>query len=819
MKTSAVSKVSVALPQGKKAKFNLSHDVNTTYDWGSVQPLFGKFMLPDSSLNINLEQLTRLAPMAVPTFGRVKLKNVAHFIPCKEIFPNWDYFLSQEQVSRPDRNSDGAPTVNTFIPTTLPFINNSVLTTQVLAGAKANVYVSGPVGTQTENMWTIARNEATWASPTWSAATTFAREVGQRVLLLANSQIPSKVTLNPLGNYNGYAWNLYRLTRDDNGAIALGSNNLSLTYLPTVTTMYSVPLELTNGNGFTHSFSNEVRTLFPGPDDHITMEGSDLIWEYAGSNPASGISSADRAANSGTPVEGITSTFADGAKIRIVFKLSSFGKRLRKILIGLGYDVNLSNYDNVSLLPLIAFYKAYWDTYAPQRDSNFYTTNCWKFIELCSASNAACDVIAQSSDTNAGTYRNLFRGFIYDLGCCFATDRMDVISAATEEIYGSEANSVQGMWNAVTEVLSGGINTGIDGSTMTGLTPATTNWPGNPAAANQVTLGVLNTPTGTNNARFTQPQLDALKKAYIYINKYSVAGKQIEEILRSHGLGAYVDECKGKFIDATENNIKISDVVATAGTTENPLGDYGGRGLGINQSQFSFSTDKHGYMVILSTIVPESGYVNAPSHENEVISFRQLYNPEFDGLSMEAIQKKNITGCPLVNDATYHDTFGFVPTYTQWKFMSNKANGDFGLNSMKKSLMPYTLDKYVPIGDAGVYKTQPDTAHSGSEQVLCARTFKYQDLPNAGEDWRYINKFPWNGSYNRIFLAQDDGFDWSSFQANNNSSFLYNSFEYDNFLTHNVFAVQYYAHMKPIEDSYNTFDSEHDAPRTSITKA
>lgn len=305
--------------------------------------------------------------------------------------------------------------------------------------------------------------------------------------------------------------------------------------------------------------------------------------------------------------------------------------------------------------------------------------------------------------------------------------------------------------------------------------------------------------------------LDALKIAWTYVNKYSVAGKQIEEILRMNGLGAYVDECKGKFIAANEDTIKISDVVATAGTSDNPLGDYGGRGLGFANGQMSFSTDRHGYFILLSAIVPESGYVNSPDMTNEAIAFGDFYNPEFDGLNYEAVEKKQIVGSTLVNvkgDATANTTFGFLPTYSNWKFVSNKSNGDFSLNSQKTSLTPYTLDKSIPVNDVSVLGVYPDVQLPDNlDYTYVSPLFQYSDLPNAGEDYRYINKMSWNGNYNRIFKAENDGVDWIDFSRNNNS-YLFNSFEYDNFLTHNVFEIAYWAPMKAIEDAYNTYDEE-----------
>ena len=97
-------------------------------------------------------------------------------------------------------------------------------------------------------------------------------------------------------------------------------------------------------------------------------------------------------------------------------------------------------------------------------------------------------------------------------------------------------------------------------------------------------------------------------------------------------------------------------------------------------------------------------------------------------------------------------------------------------------------------------------------------TFTYNDLPNAGEEYRYINKMAWNGNYNRIFKNMNDGVDWINFSLNNNA-YLYNSYEYDNFLVHNVFNVAYWAPMKSIEDSYNTYDEDDNENRSSIKRS
>lgn len=820
MKTSNISKISASIPNTKKAKFNLSHDNNTTYDWGSVQPLMSKMMLPDSSININMEQLTRLAPMVVPTFGRVKLKNIAHFIPMQEIFPNWDAMMSQTKVTR-SAIYNNAPVASTYVPKSVPYINNNILAAYCLIGAKVNLYFSGAVGTINENVWYCARNTGTWSTPAgWAAATTATREYLNKILDIANTNNPSTNTITTL-NYTGYTMNVRKLPRYANAnTIEIISAGSSILDIPTISTMMETPLANANGQGYTHSASNEQNQYDSTiGDSHITFNGADIIWEWDGINHA-GIESTERAGTTGiSPLEGISTNEFDGRKIRLVFKLSSFGKRLRKILIGLGYDINLSNSDPVSILPLIAFYKAWWDTYAPERFKNFYETNAWKLINASMTGANGADLLTWINNANSTDLRTYFRGFMGDLGTCFATERVDAISAATDNYYNQNGQlyDINSEMKALIDTVLNNPKDGqanADGSYGVDIDSAIANIYTNP------TGGMLTQKLGdsVSTINLTQPQIDVLKKAYIIVNKASVAGKKVEEILRSLGLGDYVEECKGKFINTNDNAIKISDVVATAATDDAKLGQYGGRGLGVGNFQFSFKTNRHGYMIILSSIVPESGYINAPAHENEAINFAKMYNPEFDGLAYEAIQKKNLAGSPLINDSSYRDTFGFLPTYSQWKFMSNKANGDFSLNSMKTSLTPYTLDKYIPVADANVYRVEETNGHAGSTTELCSPSFKYSDLPNAGEDYRFVNKFPWNGNYNRIFADIDDGYEWTVFSKNNNQ-FLYNSFEYDNFLVHNVFNVTYFAHMKSIEDSYGTYDEEHGAPNSSVTRS
>ena len=55
----------------KRQQFDLSHDVNTTSNFGFCQPLLCKEMMPNSKISTRLNTMVRLAPMPVPTYGRL----------------------------------------------------------------------------------------------------------------------------------------------------------------------------------------------------------------------------------------------------------------------------------------------------------------------------------------------------------------------------------------------------------------------------------------------------------------------------------------------------------------------------------------------------------------------------------------------------------------------------------------------------------------------------------------------------------------------------------------------------------------------------
>ena len=110
-------KVKFNLPS-KRYRNKLSFDSNTSFGCGNLQPLFAKFCVKNSKLNINFGQLTRLAPLVVPSFARLKQINDFVFVPISHVMPSFEAFMSQSHVY--------GSTVN-YVPNSLPCFTNQAL--------------------------------------------------------------------------------------------------------------------------------------------------------------------------------------------------------------------------------------------------------------------------------------------------------------------------------------------------------------------------------------------------------------------------------------------------------------------------------------------------------------------------------------------------------------------------------------------------------------------------------------------------------------------------------------------------------------------
>jgi len=752
-----IGKIATQTAFKARSRFNLDHDYNTTLTFGETQPSFIREMIPGSKLEVKSNSLVRLAPMPAPTFGRMKIENRSHFIPLSSLVKHFqDSFLTQTIVSEGNK---------TFKVEQLPHIQLCRLSWYILTGARCTIYKTSALDesyqSQTVKGFNVSDNTSKTALENLIASL---QGTAQYFTPASPSATP------PIGEY-GEDYIQIVPERMFNVDDELGNGTLDLSKCTTI------PLANRSNSAVMFGLNRVGELDATGAEDYA--------------HGAVHLNSADYVH---------TVTRSNNSIIHFAFRLSNFGKRLRKILIGLGYQIDFRATNEVSLLPLFAYYKAYFDSFGLTLYQNYLQTNACKCLTDFDYNNTP-----SYNDYDETLPRQIFRNFIYDLGNCFATAPQDYISSHT-------------------------LTTAVSPSAMDAMTfidvDTDSSVPISMGDSSNGDLGLTNPHAYINNVIHSHLDSEYLKKLYKWTNKNTIAGKRIREILISQGFGDWVDKQKTFFIGQDEQRIEIMEISATADTTSmggSSLGEWAGKGRSEKSSKkFSYETDEHGYFITISTLVPEGGYTQALSdHVNELSKF-DFYNPEFDSMGYDA-SRFSETVCGTQNwsqhggdqdDATASltETFGFKPRYLEKKVQFNKTNGDFNLRSTRNSYLPYTLDKLIDVGEREV--TEDPTRISNEPYFHVKKLFPLTDIPSAGDVWRYYYRYAWLSNFNRIFV---NGGAIQYFPQGDEIDFICQEMEAtqaDNFLLHQYNEVTYHAPMLSISHSYETTDdyggSSHD---------
>lgn len=760
MQTStAFNHITIDSANRQKSKFGLAHDVNTTASIGDTQPLACRLLVPKSKTTLSMRHLIRLAPMVVPTYGRLKAKCWSHFVGFSDLLPrSAPSLLTKAPIAV--ATATGLPQVSAELPH-MPLCD---VASMCLVGASFTVYFHDPIMSESpDSQYTHWRSYD--YDSTVQSVVDFKDWVNSQGLLSYGSSAG-------FPGYNGGLIDLGLLGSQ------FGSGSL-------------VPL---NSSGSGTVGSVVYRLFYP----------SNTVSETASWEPVS-LASADYVFRRSFVYNGTT------YEVAIACRLSAFGKRIRKILIGLGYQINFSVSDDVNVLPIFAYYKAYWDSFGLTLYDN------WE-------SSAANSLLTAWDAHVYGTLvwsNNFFRRFVYDLGTTFVTEQQDYISAhqATDTVAPGSSTDPDYDRGFVNNIVLNTPNSGASPADQTNMSVPQSAVAG---ATGHVYI---------NRVQHTEVDAELLKVLYKWTNRQTVAGKRIKELLEAGGYGDYVKNCKSNFIGYEELEIDVTDVNATADSSNavtghnSVVGEYVGKGVGVTNGQpktLTYENDEFGYWVTLFAICPESGYCQGLDPILLDYDVDHLYNSDFDGKGMELEPKSIVLGSADWNSNFYGSqfsaSFGMVPRHSKYKVEHNKLNGDFSLRSVRSSYQPYTLDKVLSFGDRECKQSGNPSDHD----YFVVSGSPVSALPIAGNSWRYLNRYHWLSNFERIFTEFSNNSQlferYVQYMSNLTNFELYYQL-YDHFVCMNIMDMVTYAPMLPIADSYGTTDENNGKGDTEFTKA
>ncbi len=654
----------------KRYSHRLRFDVNTTFNFGLVQPKFHLLMDDGDVVSGRFSELLRLAPLPVPTMGNVYEETYTRFVPMVQLCPWYDFIRSK----KPYPFSGG----NTIIPARVPEISNALL---------VNLLINCFCDVRTAKLSSAASASGFSGSFQYD----YNEDLGEIPDL-----VDAYYTSNSLGNY----------------------------------------------------FRSKVRF---GYDRGITFSNADFILP---------INSTDL----------------------LLFRLSNEGKQLRKIFLGLGYGLNINDNDKLSVLPILAFYKAWFDTYNPSRTFSWAQTECYSLIKFFESdySRLGCQY-ANSSEWSSpnSSFVSEFYDFALFLTSVYYSEQLNYVSAHRD----NPSNDIAYTFSTISNSAE---------------TP------------NLVVVNPVNSSTKAplvTNGQLSAVALNLLQRVTRYVNKDSVIGNKINEWLRVHGFG---DLSNTIFRDASKCSYHrmrapISAVFSTSDTASSDgageyLGAYAGKSLGELQNQsFKYTAPSSGIFIVLSVVVAESAFSNGTDGSNYCTDSDTMFLDEYDALGYEISSKNQLfpdcgfgwsPSCKF--DTNMNDVgFGWIPRYSRLKQKRNIVNGDMSLRGTLASLSSYYLDKII---SNVVINERPDS----SVDIIVT------SVPEASEEWQYFNKYPYLGNYDRIFY---------------NSGTELNKPDDDNFISQTVFDIVLTNRMKPISQSYDTFDESHDNSSINVQQS
>lgn len=464
------------------------------------------------------------------------------------------------------------------------------------------------------------------------------------------------------------------------------------------------------------------------------------------------------------------------------FRLTQIGRRVRNTLIGLGYSLNGLDSSHVSFAPLLAFFKAWFDTYAVQRTQSWLTTYCYSIIKYIEDNCFVDFSDTFVSSTNFSARRvlsdSILNFFQYEFSQTWYVIPDDFLA-----VHRSDPQlGVTPQFNTV----------GLDGESVKGDTKVT---------------------FGTSKSTFTLSTLQVLQRVSRYVNKDSIIGKKLSQWMRVH-LNSDISNSLYKnvyHVSSVRLPIEINDIFSTSDTAVEDsdgnrsgelLGAYAGKGLGFDKNGFKFHAPVKGFLFMLSAIVPKAGIYQGSDYSLYQLDNDTMPNSDFDAVGFEltplgAVSDYNdvLVYSDITNGRFDGKSFGYVPRYTMYKVSKNIVNGDMSRRGSFNDFSPYYLDRQIIrhrlVADSKGQSTYYVHLDAGA-------------VPNASEQWRYLTRYPWIGNFNRIFYNDSQ---LPKYLPNQSGDYQLVD---DHFIVQTLFDVSISDFLKPVSQSFDTFDESTD---------
>ena len=761
---------------------------STTANFAMVQPVLCRFMQPSSTIKGHMNQFVRLAPLPWPTFGDIRVRQESVFIPIEDVFPQFAPFMGEKEVdgSYLSYTYDTANNVKTTsvsytgIPRVLPQTSNRQLALLLYSSAYADttVYKLKNGGS------TVPGDSPVLLSASEMYDTLYTQYSSGKPMMLSTTDKDGNVVEKEYHNVN-----TERVFKN------ISENKLSR-------------------EAAVQAISNEVL-----PADFVNFFDNQASFDYID------FTSPDRLSDKGY----IT-----------CYKLNNLGRQLRKVLLGLGYNPSYDDNTRVSVLPLVAFAKAYYDRFIPFREKPYTATVIYKFVEALQSdpllyelrnnktapfpdssvgsveNNIICYVPVDNLTNDYKTLNQMFCQMIHlYVSRAYSTQETNFISAHVSTLLNGQSLSYP---TDVYPWIGDSANDGSVGGSFSSITQGSISSKGSPIPGQPaLATGDVSLTGGSARPNYINAiQIKLAQKLYGMMNRNSLIGNRLDLYLRNHFDSAIYNELFKRSSVQTSSDFRVSigDVDSTADTSDLArdnkgvvLGAYSGKGIGTGGLQLDYTSKTYGWYIVYMWIDPVTDYYQGTDTQLFLSDKYSVPQAEYDALGYEITPQSAVwtdNGISVINTYTYgrfgpnsqhrndnyvldnNHGFGFIPRYSGFKRAKNIVNGDMSIRSRQSDMNAFYIDREF------------DCRHF--EHVRDGNTdyvhVTINDLPVASAEWKFTKRYPYMGNYDRIFYNSGNKTTYRPYEDTSNLS--------DNFFVHLVFDWTENTPLKPLSLSYDT---------------
>lgn len=383
------------------------------------------------------------------------------------------------------------------------------------------------------------------------------------------------------------------------------------------------------------------------------------------------------------------------------YRFTPKGRRVYDFLQSLHIGFTLPTYDDslysnlvkyerigfISAFPLLAFVKFYLDWIVPSRFVPNHTEQ--QFAVSCDRTDFDNQYFIPYSSTTSvllsvanGSRAERLRDVFSPLYCFYEND---YFTSSWQSPYGDE---VERATNTTVGGFDYELSTPNMGSVLNsgeGATPA----------------------LGIDNNSFGYYGLLALGALQDMVNRGKLAGSKVQDyLLATYGIKPSDAALNiSTYLGCHTDTIKIGDVMSTAGTEKNALGQFGGKGIGYSSNSFKYKAEEHGYFIVTHELSVKPSYIDGMMPMFKQLDRLDYFQPEFDSLGCDALPIREFN-CDFYEgvNVNVNNVFGFVPRYARLKVNHDVVSGDFRVKSLNSGLDSWYLSRKFPPANSSLYR-------------------------------------------------------------------------------------------------------------------